>query len=291
MSFTQKIFLQFFLKNMKIQNGDINFKAGLTRQLKSEITFSNVKQISNYISKNGIPNDFKENKLIAWCSLKCLEIIKTLNKEYNLHLGLPKGIFVEDFKLLNIANSDSVGFTNLAPSKLYLKKNIIIPEKTLFFNEFKNFNYKKGNEYWDKIDDISDANFDSKRAATDFFMEIFFHEFSHAIHEEHLISKFGGKKTVKIVTDSINPSKSNLFRVKNKNLLDSICRYASTNQFEAVACDLSKRFIKNLNTDKLTINDNFLLNSPYHKKTLFTLLITNTSPLYDLLRKCWNGKA
>lgn len=69
---------------MKIQNNNINFQAGLTKQIKSEIASSNVKQISDYISKNGIPNDFKENKLIAWCSLKCLEIIKNFEQRIQL---------------------------------------------------------------------------------------------------------------------------------------------------------------------------------------------------------------
>lgn len=122
---------------MQIQSNSISFQAGLTKQIRSEIASSNVKQISDYISKNGIPNDFKENKLIAWCSLKCLEIIKTLNKEYNLRLGLPKGIFVEDFKLLNVSNQQSAGITNFAPCQLYLKIMLFFLKK-----QFSSMNLK-----------------------------------------------------------------------------------------------------------------------------------------------------
>lgn len=277
---------------MQIQSNSISFQAGLTKQIRSEIASSNVKQISDYISKNGIPNDFKENKLIAWCSLKCLEIIKTLNKEYNLRLGLPKGIFVEDFKSLNISNQQSAGVTNFAPCQLHLKNKTIFPEKTIFFNEFKGFNYSGGNEYWDRIDLTADANFDDKISATDFFMEIFFHEFAHAIHEENLIKKLGGEKTVKAVKKSLRSDYTQHFRAKNKNLLNTICEYASLNPFEAVACDLSKRFIENVNKNKLTIEQNFISKSPYRKHHFFLLPFTDTetNPLSHLLRKCWNGK-
>lgn len=277
---------------MKIQKNNINFQAGLTKQIRSEIASSNVKQISDYISKNGIPNDFKENKLIAWCSLKCLEIIKTLNKEYNLRLGLPKGIFVEDFHLLNVSNQQSAGVTNFAPCQLHLKNKTIFPEKTIFFNEFKGFNYSGGNEYWDRIDLTADANYDDKISATDFFMEIFFHEFAHAIHEENLIKKLGGEKTVSTIYKLLNPKNTSRFQNKNRDLLDSICKYASSNPFEAVACDLSKRFIENVNKNKLTIEQNFISKSPYRKHHFFLLPFTDTetNPLSHLLRKCWNGK-
>lgn len=277
---------------MQIQSNSISFQAGLTKQIKNEIVSSDVKRISDYISKNGIPNDFKGNKLIAWCSLKCLEIIKTLNKEYNLRLGLPKGIFVEDFKLLNVSNQYSAGVTNFAPSQLYFKKRTVIPEKTIFFNEFKGFNYSGGNEYWDRIDLTADANFDDKISATDFFMEIFFHEFAHAIHEENLIKKLGGEKTVKAIKKSLRSDYTQHFRAKNETLLNTICEYASSNPFEAVACDLSKRFIENVNKNKLTIDQNFISRSPYRKHNFFLLPFTKTetNPLSDLLRKCWNGK-
>lgn len=277
---------------MQIQSNSISFQAGLTKQIKNEIVSSDVKRISDYISKNGIPNDFKGNKLIAWCSLKCLEIIKTLNKEYNLRLGLPKGIFVEDFKSLNISNQQSAGVTNFAPCQLHLKNKTIFPEKTIFFNEFKGFNYSGGNEYWDRIDLTADANYDDKISATDFFMEIFFHEFAHAIHEENLIKKLGGEKTVSTIYKLLNPKNTSRFQNKNRDLLDSICKYASSNPFEAVACDLSKRFIENVNKNKLTIEQNFISKSPYRKHHFFLLPFTDTetNPLSHLLRKCWNGK-
>ena len=100
------------------------------------------------------------------------------------------------------------------------------------------------------------------------------------------------KTTVKAVKKSLRSDYTQHFRAKNKNLLNTICEYASLNPFEAVACDLSKRFIENVNKNKLTIEQNFISKSPYRKHHFFLLPFTKTetNPLSDLLRKCWNGK-
>ena len=67
-----------------------------------------------------------------------------MNEKYGLNLGIPKGIFVEDFKKLKIAEKEAAGFLNFAPAKLYLGNDKITPEKTIFFNEFEGFNYSGG---------------------------------------------------------------------------------------------------------------------------------------------------
>lgn len=277
---------------MNIHSTNINFRAGLTRQLKQEIHSSDIDKISRIISNHGIQNDFKGNKLIAWCSLKCLEIVNKLNNDYNLKLGLPKEIFVEDFKWLNVSDKNAAGVTNFAPTQLYKENNTIIPERTIFFNEFKSLNYSGGNEYWDRIDAESDANFENRISATDFFMEVFFHEFSHTLHEDNLINKFGGEKTVQKIKNAFQPLNIRRFRDKSETLLKSICEYAALNPFEAVACDLSKRFIENIDKNKLSINNNILSKSPYEKPSFMESVFKcqNHNPLNKLLRKLWNGK-
>ena len=100
------------------------------------------------------------------------------------------------------------------------------------------------------------------------------------------------EETVKTIKKTLNPANIRCFREKNEKLLNTICEYASVNPFEAVACDLSKRFIENVNKNKLTIEQNFISKSPYRKHHFFLLPFTDTetNPLSDLLRKCWNGK-
>ena len=84
---------------MEIQNQYINpnFRAGLTSAMRSEIRSVDVAKVSEALQKQGIQSDFKGNKMLAWCSLKSVEIINEINKRFGVKLGLPKGIFVEDF--------------------------------------------------------------------------------------------------------------------------------------------------------------------------------------------------
>lgn len=65
--------------------------------MQSEIHAADVRKISQEFAKNGIQTDFKGNKVVAWCSLMCYQIIKGLNTNYGLKLGLPNGIFLDMF--------------------------------------------------------------------------------------------------------------------------------------------------------------------------------------------------
>ncbi len=277
---------------MKVQNTNINFQAGLTQKMQKEIASSDIKRIAQEFAKNGIQTDFKENKVIAWCSLKCLEIIKYLNENYHLNLGLPNGIFVEDFQNLNIQDKSSIGFLNFAPVKLHKKDSKITPEKTIFFNEFKDFNHSDGNEYWERIDCMADENFDRHFSSTDFFLEPILHEFLHAVHEQNLIQKLGGKKLVKLLEETLTPPKLEIFRAKYQNMLEKICVYASENPFEAVACDFSKRTIENIDKNVLLPCIDFVSQSPYKKQSLFKrfLIRKPDSKITETLHHFWNGK-
>ena len=66
---------------MKIQNQYINpnFRAGLTSAMRSEIRSVDAAKVSEALQKQGIQSDFKGNKMLAWCSLKSVEIINEIN--------------------------------------------------------------------------------------------------------------------------------------------------------------------------------------------------------------------
>ena len=277
---------------MKIQNSNINFKAGLTAAMQREIKACNVAKISSHFAQNGINTDFKNNKLIAWCSLKCLEIIEALNKKYNLKLGLPEGIIVEDFSKLKLREKGSLGFVNIASAKLYIEKEETTPGRTIFFNEFKKFNYPKGNEFWDRIDKTSDDNFERHLSATDFFLEVFLHEFMHIAHESHLIKKLGADKFLNLADKVLEAPNIQRFQDKYEHLTDKICSYASSNPMETVACDLSNRIIKNLDENTLIPKDNFIPKSPYETRAFLYNMFHKRNPdiLFNLLKNLWNGK-
>ncbi len=276
---------------MKIQQANLNFYAGMTRAIRQEINSADINKISNILyQENGIISDFKQNKITAWCSAKCVELIKTLNKNYNLKLGLPKGIFVQDFKTLHINNKTATGTTNFLPSLLYKNSNKIVPENTIFFNEFKELNYKNGNAYWDEIDSWADINFEEKFSATDFFMENFIHEFAHVMHNSNLLKKINMPELAEKLKLIQNPVYLRKFQDKYENKLNNICTYASSHPLEAIACDLSKRIINGTNKDRFEIQYNIIAQSPYAKTNFITRNYKNNDILFRFLNKIWRGK-
>ena len=135
---------------MKIQQTNLSYKSGLTQGMKLEIAKTNPAQIQTNLAKYGINADFRNNKFVAWASSKCFELIDELNQKFSLNLGLPNGIFVENFNNIDTKNKDIYGFCNLAPSKLYIDSDIKIPEKTIFFNEFEQYTCNSENKKWNK---------------------------------------------------------------------------------------------------------------------------------------------
>ncbi len=277
----------------KINNFNYNkqtFKAGLTKQIKNEINSCNTQKISNELLKLNIKSDFKENKVIAWCALQCTKLIMEINNRYGLNLALPNGIFVEDFNLLNVNNRDALGFMNFAPTFLHSDKKIITPEKTIFFNEFKDKNYKGGNRLWEQTDEIADSKFENRSATTDFFLETFLHEFAHVIHEGNIQIKIhNGLDLVNIIA-SMQNGENPAFKKLQSKISARICQYATTNQLEMTACDLTKRILDNASRNTLQPIDNFTRNSPYKVKNIFREIFTLNNTFNELLQNTWNGK-
>ena len=277
---------------MKISNKySPNFQAGLTKQMQQEISSCNIQKISAELDKIGIRTDFKNNKVVAWCSVKTVEIIQGLNKQFKLNLVLPNGIFVEDFKKLNIKELNAIGFCNVAPTIFDKKSNIVVPEKTLFFNEFPETNYKYGNYFWDNLDELADSR-KEKYSATDFFLDFFIHEFSHVIHENHLLNTLGGKKTINLFQDFNTHERIEKFRNKYFEVLGvNCCYYAASHPAEAIACDMSKRICDCLNKNNLRPETNFIEHSPYRefnlKENLFAFF--NETKYNKIIRCFWNG--
>lgn len=265
----------FTLDIMQIKNDvSLNFKAGLSSKMRNEISSCNVKAVSSELLKNGIQTDFKDNKLIAWCILKTYQIAK------NLRFGFPNAIVVEDFNKLHNLNDDYLGFCNIAPTRLYKDNKNITSEKSLFFNQ---------NINWEKIDEISDETFDMGLSPSNFFLNVFLHEFAHSMHEQNLLNKIGGVTLIQKINKSLEEMHQLEFHKNFADILSVICPYAATSSYEAVACDLSNRIIKNLNKNTLEVDTTFVNNSPYRVQKWWNIhLCENT--LSKALRQFWNGK-
>ena len=257
-------------------NTNPTFGYGLTKQIAKEIQGCDTAKIQKEFRKNNIPADFQGNKIFAYCSLKCLEIIKTLNARYNLKLSLPKGVFVENFDNLHEKIDDAFGLTNLAPSKICQNKTTIFPEKTILFNSRTPYSI---NEF----DLLSDILFDSSLQPSVFFLTPVLHEFAHVMHIDSLINNLGAKNYVnKFYSNQIPPKYEQLIQ---KNC----CEYAATDSFEAVACDMSKRIVDHIDEKTLTPTSNPFKHGPYKKYNLFEKL-SKHDEFDKIMHKFWLGK-
>jgi len=277
-------FLRFLHAVMLINQNTytFNFKSGYTSQMKREVSACDAQKISAYLANYQIKSDFKNDKTAAWCVLKCFELLRNFNKQFNLNLGFPNGIFVEDFNKLRVDRTGVLGFTNFAPAKLFTGKDCITPEKTIFFDKLD----------WYKADEISDENYKFGISTTDFFLETFLHEFMHVIHEDNLLKQKSGSEVITILQKMLNPQFITTFRSKYETILKSICDYAAENPLEAVACDISKRVLNSIDKNTLIPQNNFTLSSPYKKLSLleiFYMLCSRKQEKKQLLNKIWTG--
>ena len=260
---------------MRIQNNtSLNFKAGLTESMRREMRGCDVKRISNELWKNGIQTDLKDNKIAAWCILKTFEIAKRMN------LGFPKGIFVEYFSKLKCQDVSSLAFCNIAPALIYRDKNTLAKDNTLFFNE---------NVDWSYIDCIADETFAKGDNSTDFFLGIFLHEFAHSMHENNLLKKMNIENLLLKISNMQKTNINKQFHDKFDHILSQICDYAKASPFEAIACDLTKRMVNNINKNTLAINSDFIKNSPYREPKIFDFRF-GEDELSKTIRNFWNGK-
>lgn len=238
-----------------------SFSAGLNAEIMKTIKASDINKISDKFVQHSIPVDFKDNKIIAWCCERTLDVIKDLKNKFGINFGLPSGIFVDDFDNMSLEFKQMYGFCNLLPCELY--KGRVIPPKTIFYNTFEHQNKQQLNTSkifsWECLDSIADNNFKKGISPTDYFLDMFFHEFAHSAHEENMIQKLGGKTLAKRLEQIHTKEYLDFYRQKSRLLFaNELCEYALKSPLDAVASDISKRlcvFLKN--------NENSFANSSY----------------------------
>ena len=278
------------VSNIKNQRINTQFKAGLTKRMLAEINHCDPILISKEISKYGVPSDFKNDKMLAWCSLKCVEIISNINKKFHLNLALPKGIFVEDFSNIKDLKEDSLAFCNITRERLYKNSKKQVAPRTILIN--KEIDKKTS---WVSLDQLADENYENGRAATDYFLDIFLHEFIHSAHINNVIKRRSQYSAIISMLDSIEEKYLLKFDKKlGQIIFDNICSYATDNPMEAVACDLARRIINSIDKNNITVEKNPLKNSPYLRKNIFRFIDMKEADKSKILNKYltnfWNGR-
>ena len=74
-----------------------NFSAGLNRNIINAAQNCDVNLISGLLYEKGIVNNFQGDKVRAFCSMKIIELIDTLNRNFHLDFCYPNAIITGDF--------------------------------------------------------------------------------------------------------------------------------------------------------------------------------------------------
>lgn len=273
--------------DIRSQNSKINFGAGLTPKMMQEIQRTDVLEISRRLAKKGIPNDFKDNKVVAWCSNKIIDIFEQLNKQYRLKLALPNGIYIKDFRLLKEQDPKALGACNMLPTRLIRNSDEKIKERTIFFNSLHN---------WENIDKIADNDFLTGLSSTPHFLNFSLHEAIHSAHEYRLLDILGAKAIAEKFHFHKNKSYSAIYQQKYGEQVLQICDYAKTDPFEAIACDIPRVIVSVLGTETLMPTKNPFIGTPYENLSFWQRVNSPTHDkneelsLHDILRNFWNGK-
>lgn len=299
--------INFYSQNNKLkhQRNNISFEAGLTPKMMQEIQNADVLEISHRLAKKGIPTDFKDNKVIAWCCGKTVDIFEQLNKKYHIKLALPKGIFVKDFEQfnfddLNINTNNMYGFCNLTPTKLIKNSDEITPSKVIYYNTLKQkmANAPSNIQWlynWNNIDQIADRNYATGFRSTDIFLEHIINEFLHVIHLSNMQSKLDGTNLVKELELINSKDYIKKYQDKYSKKVSLICGYAKETPLEAVACDMSRVIANSLDKETLMPTRNPFIGTPYENLSFWQRVnlpdySDEERPLNEILRRFWNGK-
>ena len=260
---------------------NIQFKAGLNRNIIQTVEATDVNEVSHRLLKAGIKNDFQDDKVF--------EIIESFNKNYKTNFAYPKGVFSRDLSK-DFGINDAVGFYSFTPLKLKSGDNC--EGGTVFFDKLKS--KIVGNELLN-INKIAEIDCSKGYINSNHFLINFFHEFSHAIHQGHLQQKYLNVTVNKILQHWVSDDFSDKYMNKYAKTASKICDYALENPLEALSCDLSGRFANALD-DNLEIKSDIFVNSPYKDKSLkskirdlFFIKFQNND-VDNLIKKIWDGR-
>lgn len=263
---------------------NISFGAGLTPELKQQIENCDVTEISGKLSQEGINSDFKDNKVVAWCADKAVQIFEELNKKYQLGLVLPKAVIVEDFSNLNVEDPEMFGLCNWFNSRLIKNSQEVVPQRALFFNSQKQ---------WENIDEIMDQLYTDKDIGSDHFLYPVVHEFSHSAHNGHLKEKLGNGKMLNTFLAVTDPDYVCEYNRRFGDLLPS--EISRENQLELIADDMGTKISDSLDESLVPEINPFATSSYPVDSNVLTLRpqseLKNEAIKRQLLQKAWEGES
>ncbi len=261
----------------------INYKGGLSKAIKSEISGTDCFKVQDFLKKEkNINADFANNKLIAWAASNIIKLLEGLKNDTKFKIEFPTDIIVADLNDYNVDNNGLIyGFANFFPCRFCNKNNNIVPGMSIIFN--KDFP-------WEKIDEMSDYDFSKGHTVTDHFLESFIHEFAHIIHEGNMLNRYSAEdvyKKLELLTSDLIVQKFK--KEYGAEIEKSLCKYAKESPLDLVACDLSSKFLKNLDMNNIRLRKNPFKEYPY-SNNFFNIFLGKKDNVGLITRQIFNGK-
>ena len=260
-----KIIFIRFENIMRISN-ELNkhavFKAGLTPQIRREISKIDTKALEKEFAEINVDCRLKENKAIAGIIAICTNLLNDGYEKYSLPVSyLPPSIYVYNTKEL-IKPEICTGFC-ISDARKVLKNEKPFDVSSIFIKNQK--------DSLDEIDNLSELDYLSKLHTSNHFIQYVLHEFFHAIHFNSIFQRFGYEGESPFAKELYkNPSIEHpqglhaidklshpmISLYKNFSIYKNFGLYSTISKIELFADAMTKMFTDSINPDNLSLDLN-----------------------------------
>lgn len=253
---------------MRISN-DINkhavFKAGLTPQIRREISKLDTKALEREFAEANVDCFLKENKSIGGILAICINLLEDAYKKYSLpFMYLPPSIYVYDTPELIQTEPNDETYTGfcITDAKEVIKDQKPFDVSAVFIkNQLDDIDY---------INDLAEKSYGKNVASSDHFTHFIMHELFHAIHLDSIFRNEGyegqspyAKELYKnpyiknpkglLKIDILN---TKIFPLRKGKIENSVGRYAATSRMELFPEVMTKMLTDSINSENLSLDSN-----------------------------------
>ena len=265
---------------LNLQKNNVNFTAGLTKDLSCGVRKVSTKQIEKIFAENyGVQADFLSDKKSATSNFLLLRLFQELNKKYpKIFQALPSQINV--FRQKDLLEPSKSGAFCLLDSRQIFKKNGLSEMRSVFF--------EKNSLNLEEMDEVIEYYHNNNLISSNHFLSFYLHEWLHNIHADLIYKKFGyeGESLLgkKLYSKENSCGISKLQEFMNFKFSDSeksfleenYGKYSTFNPFEAFSEIITQDICESLGRDLLP------------KRPLFEdikFLPNNISQIFSILRR------
>lgn len=202
------------------QVNNLNFQAGLTKNIMLTAKTINIKQQEDILNKRYcVEAKFLNNKSGALANMLCLDIFHTLSKKFKINLSPPPAIFLYNNNAL-LEPDASANFC-IPDTKMVLKDEYPFAGRSIFFRDFKDLN---------EINDNTETQYKSKISSSPHFLAPFIHEWLHSFQLDYIFKIYGYGGDCEYLQSIYPPKQSKIKGVELLKALETKCLAPDENE-------------------------------------------------------------